>query len=255
MRDRTLRLYKYISLAGDYGREAVKRAILQNQLYWQSPNSFNDPFDCLPVLHFGDDNRDRRQFYSRAAKLVCGGPRPQRRNQQRKMSAIPARQMEKILRARLLQSLKESAVTCFSEVPDHPLMWGHYADSHRGICMIFDEVANEQIQWFGFPVEYTENRPRVNLTKFNDPDVMKSALFQKSVHWQYEREHRMIEWQGAAGYREFPSQSFSGIIFGAKIATDDKVFVRDLLLQRPGLNVYQASVDELEFKLNIVLEV
>ncbi len=79
-----------------------------------------------------------------------------------------------------------------------------------------------------------------------------SALFHKSIHWAYECEHRMMQWRQPPGYREFPPKALSGIILGAKICDDDKVFTRNLLLQRPGLEVYQAAIDEVEFKLNIV---
>lgn len=133
-------------------------------------------------------------------------------------------------------------------------MWGHYADSHKGICLIFDEIANEHTQWFAFPVEYKNARPRVNLTMFKDTDVMMSALFHKSVHWEYEREHRMMKWRSPSGYLDFPPKAFVGVILGAKITENDEKFVRDLLIKRPTLEVYRASIDELEFKLNIVRE-
>lgn len=95
MRDTTLRLYKYRGLSGQFGREAVEKAILHGQLYWQSPTAFNDPFDCLPVLYYGDNEKQRRQFRARAAAAVYGGPRPERRRRQREMGAMPPREMEK----------------------------------------------------------------------------------------------------------------------------------------------------------------
>jgi hypothetical protein len=253
MRDSTLRLYKYRSLSGEFGRDAIEKAIVQNQLYWQSPEAFNDPFDCLPVLYFGENEKQRRQFFARAATAVYGGPRRERRQRQREMSATPHRQMERTLMEKWPVWLGESSVACFSEVSDHPLMWGHYADSHKGVCLIFDEILNEEIQWFGFPVEYKEARPRVNLTKFNDPEIMMSALFHKSIHWAYEREHRMMQWHQPPGYRDFPPKALAGVVLGAKIGEDDEAFVKNLLLQRPQLEVYQASIDEVEFKLNIAL--
>lgn len=250
----TMRLYKYRSLAGDFGREAIERAFLSNELYWQSPLAFNDPFDCLPVLYFGANQQQRRQFHRRAATQVYGGPRHKRRRKQREMEAVPPRKMEQVLKEKWPHWLAESAVTCFSEIPDHPLMWGHYANSHRGVSLIFNEIATERIQWFSFPVEYSEARPKVNLTQFGDPAVMMSALFKKSAYWSYEHEHRMIEWHRPPGYRAFPPQVFVGIILGAKIAADDEAFVRDLLDQRRGLELYRAHVDEIDFKLNIVRE-
>ena len=131
-------------------------------------------------------------------------------------------------------------------------MWAHYADSHKGVCFIFDEIADNQSQWFAFPVAYQEDRPRVNLTCFNDPDVMMQALFLKSDHWSYECEQRMVEWHKAPGYREFPKQQLKGIILGARIGEEDEAFVRGLLESRPELPVFQAQIDAIRFKLNVV---
>lgn len=251
--DETVRLYKYRSLAGEFGRIALEKALLQSQLYWQNPVAFNDPFDCLPVLYFGDNELQRRQFMGRAATALCAGSRSERRRKQREMSRVPPRQMERRLRAEWPQWLTRTAVSCFSELPDHPLLWGHYADSHRGVCLVFNEIATVDAEWFAFPVSYGEARPRVNLTKFNDPDIMMSALFHKSSHWSYEAEQRMLKWDTAPGYQTFPQQALVGIILGAKLSDEDSLFVNGLLAKRPHLEVYRAIVDEAEFKLNIVL--
>lgn len=253
MRDeRCIRIYKYRSLSGQYGREAIERALTRNELYWQSPIEFNDPFDCAPVLYFGDDDAQREKFYSRTAAAVYNDqPRKVRRQQRRKMGRVPPADMEAQLRGAWGDWLAASSIACFSELHDHPLMWGHYADSHKGLCLIFDEIANEQMQWFAFPVDYQEARPRVNLTRFNDPDVMAQALLLKSDHWSYEREQRMIAWDEPPGYRNFPAEALRGVILGAKIGSDDENFICKLLADRPDLRVYRAEIDGTEFRLNM----
>jgi hypothetical protein len=251
--DQCTRIYKYRSLSGQYGREAIERALTRNELYWQSPAEFNDPFDCIPVLYFGDDAAERKGFHARAvARIYNGQPRAVRRRHRRRMDRAPTARMEERLRDAWGKWLSASAITCFSEVHDHPLMWGHYADSHKGVCLIFEEIANTQTQWFAFPVAYQESRPRVNLTRFNDVKVMMQALFLKNDHWAYEREQRMVAWKEAPGYRNFPAQLLKGIIFGAKIRKDDETFVRELLANRSDLRVFRAEIDDVEFKLNIV---
>jgi Protein of unknown function (DUF2971) len=251
--NRCIQIYKYRSLSGQYGREAIERALLHNELYWQSPVSFNDPFDCAPVLYFGDNNAQREGFYKRAAKQVYNAePRASRRRHCKEMASVPASKMEETLQMKWDEWLSDSAIACFSAVHDDPLMWGHYADSHKGVCLIFDEIANNETQWFAFPVSYQEARPRVNLTSFNDPNVMAQALLLKSNHWSYEHERRMIAWRKPPGYRGFPVQQIKGIILGAKIEDNDQTFVRALLENRPNLQVFRAEIDVAEFKLNII---
>lgn len=248
-----MRIYKYRSLSGEYGRDAIERALTQNQLYWQSPAEFNDPFDCIPVLYFGDNEADRQNFMRRAAaKVYNKEPRTARRQHRKTMNKVPATEMEENLRAAWDRWLLTSAVTCFSEVHDHPLMWGHYADSHKGVCLIFEEIANDQVRWFTFPVAYQKTRPRLNLTSFNKPNVAMQALFLKSDHWSYEREQRMVEWRIDPGYRDFPAQQLKGIILGAKIRADDEAFVRGLLVNRSEMAVFRAEIDPAGFNLNIV---
>jgi Protein of unknown function (DUF2971) len=247
------RIYKYRSLSGKYGQEAIERALTRNQLYWQSPAEFNDPFDCIPVLYYGDNDAQRRNFVRRAAeKVYIREPRPARRQHRKDMNKVPATHMERSLRAAWDQWLLTSAVSCFSEVHDHPLMWGHYADSHKGVCLIFEEIANDQMQWFAFPVVYQKTRPRLNLTSFNNPDVAMQAMCLKSDHWSYEHEQRMIEWRVPPGYRDFPAQQLKGIILGAKIGADDEAFVRRLLVNRSELAVFRAEIDPAGFNLNMV---
>lgn len=248
--ERCIRIYKYRSLSGAFGREAIERALISSELYWQSPVEFNDPFDCIPVLYFGDNAAQRKAFYARTAAMALeGSPRGVRRQHRQRMNLMPANQMEEQLREAWGEWLAASAVCCFSEVSDHPLMWGHYADSHKGVCLVFDEFADLRGGWFAFPVAYSESRPRVNLTQLNDPDVAVAALCLKSDHWCYEREQRMIGWHEAAGYRKFPQQALKGIILGAKITNQDERFVRDILRRRPDLKVFRTVIDPNDFKL------
>jgi hypothetical protein len=74
---------------------------------------------------------------------------------------------------------------CLSERPDIPLLWGHYAGSHTGICLEFDATrapfaASEK-------VKYVSAYPAYDI-------VMGSyeSLVTKSADWSYEAEWRLI---------------------------------------------------------------
>lgn len=80
---------------------------------------------------------------------------------------------------------------CMSQDWQHPLLWGHYAEKHHGLCLGFDIAENGTFT----KVEYHDERPTLkdlghsSLAKLNEDD-MKKLLFMKFRSWQYESEHR-----------------------------------------------------------------
>jgi hypothetical protein len=36
-----------------------------------------------------------------------------------------------------IRDVDRAGVACFSALPDDLLMWAHYADKHRGVCLKF----------------------------------------------------------------------------------------------------------------------
>lgn len=76
-------------------------------------------------------------------------------------------------------------IYCLSEKPDVPLMWGHYAGAHTGICLEFDArsapfaAANK--------VKYVSAYPAFDIITGGY-----EALVIKSADWSYEAEWRLI---------------------------------------------------------------
>jgi hypothetical protein len=86
---------------------------------------------------------------------------------------------------------KKWGILCFSRTWKNPVMWSHYADRHKGMCLGF-EVSNEVTM----PVKYTKNRLNVDIEELHDRGmldkrVMDRLLKTKYVDWNYEREVRV----------------------------------------------------------------
>ena len=80
---------------------------------------------------------------------------------------------------------------CFSRTWKNPVVWAHYADSHRGLCLGFD-VPDELTK----PIEYVKTREQFpdNLGESDQAAalaVMKRILFTKFDDWRYEDEIRL----------------------------------------------------------------
>jgi hypothetical protein len=248
--DQLLNLYKYRSLAPPYGRETAENIIRHNRMFWQSPLAFNDPFDCDPVGFFGKSKASRVEY---AKRVVAGHyshlSRGERSQKPKEFLAVPAAARAQQMRSAFRDWMSESAVTCFSQINDSILMWGHYADSHRGVCFIFREVMHPY-PWIAFDVTYSEERPDIDYT--DDPETLiRQGVLNKSHQWTYEQECRMFEYRRANGLRSFPAEALVGVIYGARISDEDRAFMDALLNTRPWLERFQATLDEQYFRVNI----
>ncbi|MZR31029.1 DUF2971 domain-containing protein [Sneathiella litorea] len=98
----------------------------------------------------------------------------------------------------------------FSRNWENPLLWSHYCDNHRGICLGFDIWDDDKI----VDIDYVKSRPdelrwkgisiKEGRTRFS---VMAADIFRyKMAEWRYENECRTIE--------ELPSRDIvSGLYF------------------------------------------
>ena len=87
---------------------------------------------------------------------------------------------------------KKWGVLCFSRTWKNPVLWSHYADKHKGVCLGF-EVSGEVLM----PVKYTKNRLNIDIEGLHDrgkldKQVMGKLLRTKYLDWSYEREVRVF---------------------------------------------------------------
>jgi Protein of unknown function (DUF2971) len=79
---------------------------------------------------------------------------------------------------------------CFSKSWTSPVLWSHYADGHKGVCLGFD-LKRDLVE----EVKYADERLTANLSDVKDPppipeDLQDLLLVTKYRRWQYENEMR-----------------------------------------------------------------
>lgn len=107
---------------------------------------------------------------------------------------------------------------CLSKVWDQPIMWSHYADRHRGLCLGCD-IPDDAV----FDVRYSDARVPFTreLLKHPDPEEwMKRYLGTKHSAWAYEREVRII-------CSLDPDTAEDGLFF---YEFDERVVLREVIL-------------------------
>ena len=74
-------------------------------------------------------------------------------------------------------------MSCFSKSWHSPVMWAHYADDHKGLCLGFDVK-----EGMAKEIEYP---PAPQTVTAINTEFVEKLWFTKYVHWQYEEEVRL----------------------------------------------------------------
>jgi len=158
------------------------------------------------------------------------------------------RELDPRQKQQMEQVTESIGIFCLSACKDNLLMWSHYADGHRGICL---EFSTSQDQLFGCrldPVVYKELHPELFVTDNVNLEWTRRYLTTKARDWSYEREWRIINCP--PGARTAPHEELSGVILGCSIPASDRQEVLEWARARPvPIQVYQAGREEGAFRL------
>lgn len=121
-------------------------------------------------------------------------------------------------------------IASFSETWDHPLMWAHYADGFRGICIAYRlrrllEELDEACTLTR--MSYADRPHTLNQVRVEDRDVRAKALLsQKSVAWNYEREWRLFAMTHGRAFHG--AQAVDHVYLGARMSSNqqDEIITR-----------------------------
>lgn len=150
------------------------------------------------------------------------------------------------LRLKLAANL---GVVCFSECPTQILMWSHYADSHKGICLEFDSKQLPIRGWKKYSyhrVNYVKQR-MIDVISVGYTNATLQLLTCKSTDWAYEQERRLVTIKGP-GFQDTRIPAITAITLGAKI-TENPIELRTSLLS--AIRQHQAdrrSVNPIELR-------
>jgi hypothetical protein len=119
------------------------------------------------------------------------------------------------LRLKLATNL---GVLCFSECPTQILMWSHYANSHKGVCLEFDSKQLPIKGWKKYSyhrVKYVTQRT-IDVISTGYTEATLQLLTCKSTDWAYEQERRLVTIKGP-GFQDTRISAITAITLGAKI--------------------------------------
>lgn len=252
--DPPLRLFKFRPI-----NKFTSDIFCRGVLWFSRPDSFNDPCDCLPVFDWEASEADLRLHLLEA----WGEENPTWTEGRLRAAVERAIAQEFPLRAERKSQVEREyqgriarcGIFSTSERFDSIVMWSHYADQHRGICLELDTTALPANARF-HKVQYRNERPRVNLIR-DRRIANRVAAGTKSAEWQYEQEWRLALENGPVQFPTeitLPAKMVRGVILGVRIEPGDRDRVLDWCRSLPETpTIYQAQLDPSFFRVNRVV--
>lgn len=264
---KTIRLYKYRNI-----NENTMKILTKGELYFSSPSDFNDPFECqIPinlkitekelskVLKKGKNNFIKKEKLMNVLNVQFNG------NKSEYVKYLNKNEIK--IQKDLEERKNYFKIYCLSKSYDKILMWSHYADSHKGICIGFNfyKIYNKQTYMLInktindidtileiIKVKYSKNKlKKVRRINFNDNNL-KKGLTTKASFWNYEEEYRIILGEHSLFY--ISPEIIKELIFGLQTSDSD---IRKTLqeihdsdfLKLSDLNIYKIIKSETSFTI------
>lgn len=256
------KLYKYRGFSVRCLRE-----ITEAEIFYAKPNSFNDPMDCDPTIEVdigraslekllfkiltqtrGRDKALEQIGYLRYMSSEYGDYRIDP-----KVDDYLKRMLASDIKNELDSELGNAGVLSFSATWRSALMWSHYADEHRGICIEYDttDQAHPRLGVVSYKAPRAIRTSDLWLWKIRDDveakdRVIQTYFYAKSSEWRYEREWRDVA--DKSGPMSVPYR-MTGIHFGMRCDSAVITSVVKLLTDHQDINLWQIWPKDDGFKL------
>ncbi len=227
-------VYKYFRI-----NQYLYDTLISNQLYFSSIEQFNDPYDCHLAILDKISEEDFNVFIEKTIK-----------DTDIKMKYLDAfrKKPDEFIKPFIEMYrnwLKHLGICCFTKGKENILLWSHYADSHRGVCLGFDYNLMEKI----FPqfdeVNYNDEPFYFDIK--NPLDSVSRTALRKSSDWKYEDEIRFF--MERSKNTDFYKEALLEVNFGSRCSKRDMMNIQYLIskLNYPHCSFYKSSINQSKY--------
>ncbi|MBD1384612.1 DUF2971 domain-containing protein [Mucilaginibacter rigui] len=228
------------------------KLLVNNELWFSDPRTFNDPFDTRYSIDADPKKEEIIDFYYKEAKKLVGSE-ALLLTDFIKTFKIPDRQvfLNDLEKHHYVNTIADQyGICCFSEKHADHLMWSHYADNTKGICLVFDLNVVPENDYYVFSGSKVKYRNSI-IKKFYDGSRYMDTteiIYSKYKNWKYEHEIReLMTFESGTNERTvaFDPKSLKGIIFGPKTSNKDKKTIKSLVgqLAKYHISFIESNID------------
>lgn len=208
------RLYKFLRF-NDEHPEYLRHLLVKKRLYLSPPRNFNDPFECKPHWSWPKTANEAKCIRDRLIKVAKrNGATTKEAERYASRSISNKGKLSRTIREIVASTFGMARLCSFTSSPDNILLWSHYADSHKGLCIEFDAgmlpIAS------AMKVHYQDEYPSVDYPMPNDARGF-AAVLTKARAWEYEDEFRLLLVSSAPD--QYPNDGESYCLSGDEITS------------------------------------
>lgn len=192
--------------------ESCKKLLDNSSMYFPTFSELNDPFEAAADYDTNNSEKEWIDFF----EMMGVSPKEQ--------SVLLSKLRNNpimggdIIRECIASSYNGNGCLSLTESADNILMWTHYADEGRGVCVGFD--ITEDPCFFLFPQKVNYDNEVVTLNYLKERNKIMEPLYHKNLKWEYEKEYRVIK-VGFKGLRPFAKESLCSITFGYRVTESE----------------------------------
>lgn len=245
------KLYKYAAF-----NTYTVRLLGEGEVFYSNPKNFNDPLDCNPTINIDTGIKETEALL---LFMICKSPKQSQEfidlikhlkrdsmvSWDNDGDPVPVEDEETYLahytdkliskiRELLNSEMSRKGVLALAENWNSPLMWSHYADEHRGICIEYNITPNHLFSQLK-AVNYDSPRAikisdliswKIDQSSKAERNIVDTYFFAKAPEWHYENEWRDID--DSSGVKPAP-MPISSIYFGLRCDSAVKTCIIKLL--------------------------
>lgn len=227
----------------------VYQSLINEQLNVSSPSTFNDPYDC-PVIELLN-NEDEisqliRKAYLESIKIACFV-----RNVK-----LPYQKGDKIDDFEFDEPKRKDDKAEYL----NSLMWAHYADSHKGICIKYrfpndlSVTLGDNADFLSFFQDVEYNNEKLGEYSKKEGILYKDAFCLKVEDWKYENELRFLHFdlENSNPYKSIDIPNcIEAIYFGLKCPKVERDTIMKIMknktLIKKGIDGKKTSEESVKF--------
>lgn len=131
-------LFLFCPTNNDDRKSWLEKILIENQIYFRSREQLNDPHELRPQIVFDGTEQKIRAYVRRLLRKGAPHLPPAKRLLEETKFIHKLRNAPGAVETTLHELLDHVGVLCLSESSEQTLLWAHYADGHRGVCVEFD---------------------------------------------------------------------------------------------------------------------